>query len=55
MGVYRDNDGKPYILSCVKKATELINSRNMDHEYAPISGIETYVDKCLKLAYGADN
>ena len=55
MGVYRDNDGKPYILSCVKKATELINKRNMDHEYAPIQGIDSYVDKCLKLAYGDNN
>ena len=27
----------------------------MDHEYAPIQGIESYVEKCLKLAYGADN
>lgn len=36
MGVFRDNDNKPYILSCVKKATDLINSRNLDHEYAPI-------------------
>jgi len=36
MGAYRDDAGKPYILSCVKKATTLINDRNMDHEYAGI-------------------
>ena len=55
MGVYRDNDGKPYTLSCVKKATDIINQRNMDHEYAGIQGIDSYVDKCVKLAYGEDN
>ena len=55
MGVFRDNDNKPYILSCVKKATDKINSGNLDHEYAPIDGIASYVDKCLKLAYGPDN
>jgi aspartate aminotransferase len=55
MGAYRDDAGKPYILSCVKKATTIINDKNMDHEYAGIQGIDSYVDKCLKLAYGADN
>lgn len=36
MGAYRDDAGKPYILSCVKKATQIINDKNMDHEYAGI-------------------
>ena len=36
MGAYRDDDGKPFILPCVKRAEELILERNMDHEYAPI-------------------
>ena len=27
----------------------------MDHEYAPISGIDSYIAKCLKLAYGPDS
>ena len=36
MGAYRDDAGKPYILSCVKKATSIINDKNMDHEYAGI-------------------
>jgi len=55
MGVYRDDDDKPFILPCVKRAEELILERNMDHEYAPIQGIDSYVQKCLKLAYGADS
>ena len=55
MGAYRDDDGKPYILPCVKAAEKLILDRNMDHEYAPIQGIDSYIAKCLKLAYGADS
>ena len=55
MGAYRDDQGKPFILPCVKRAEELILERNMDHEYAPIQGIDSYVQKCLKLAYGEDS
>lgn len=55
MGVYRDDAGKPYILSCVKKATDIIQQKNLDHEYAPIHGIDSFIDKSVKLAYGADN
>ncbi len=55
MGAYRDDAGKPYTLSCVKKATQIINDRNMDHEYAGIEGIASYVDKSIKLAYGEDS
>ena len=53
MGAYRDDNGKPYILPCVKRAEELILEREMDHEYAPIQGIDSYVQKCIKLGYGA--
>ena len=43
MGVYRDNENKPYVLPSVRKAEEIILSKNMNHEYAPISGIANYV------------
>ena len=55
MGAYRDDDGQPFILPCVKRAEELILERNMDHEYAAISGIDSYVQKCLTLAYGENS
>ena len=42
MGAYRDNDGKPYILDCVKQAEETILQKAMDHEYAGIDGIPSY-------------
>ena len=55
MGAYRDNDNKPFILDCVKKAEERIQMLSMDHEYAGINGILTYNQKCIELAYGADH
>lgn len=55
VGAYRDDAGKPYILGCVKKATKIIDDKNMDHEYAGIQGIDSYIDKSLKLAYGEDS
>lgn len=55
MGVYRCDKGKPYILGCVRKAEKKILDLEMDHEYAGIQGIDSYIAKCLNLAYGADN
>jgi aspartate aminotransferase len=55
MGAYRDNDGKPYILGCVRKAEEIILEKNLDHEYAGIDGIPSFVANATKLAYGADS
>lgn len=36
MGVYRDDNNKPYILNCIRKAEQIIVDRKMDHEYAGI-------------------
>jgi len=55
MGAYRDDDGKPYILGCVKKACKIILDKNMDNEYAGIQGIDSYINNSIKLAYGEDN
>lgn len=55
MGAYRDDAGKPYILSCVKKATAIIQQKGLDHEYAGIQGIDSFIDKSIKLAYGHDS
>jgi len=55
MGVYRDNENKPYILNCIRKAEQIVVDRKMDHEYAGIQGIDSYIANVLKLAYGADS
>ena len=51
-GVYRDNDNKPYVLNCIRAAEKVIVEKQMDHEYAGIQGIDSFVANALKLAYG---
>jgi len=55
VGAYRDDQGKPWILPCVAEASERIVKQHLPHEYAPIAGFKSFVDKGLKLAYGADS
>ena len=52
MGAYRDDNGKPYILPCVRIAEERILAADMDHEYAGIQGIDSFINKSQKLAFG---
>lgn len=54
-GTYKDNDGKPYILNCVKEAQKIILDKNIDHEYLPIEGLKGFIDNSLKLAYTPNN
>ena len=55
MGVYRCDKGKPFILDCVRQAEKKILELDMDHEYAGIQGIDSFVAKSLTLAYGEEN
>lgn len=50
-GTYKDDDGKPYILNCVKAAERLIADKQIDHEYLPIDGLPSFIKSSLKLAY----
>ena len=42
IGAYRDDDNRPYILDCVKRAEQIIMEKGMDHEYAGIDGIASF-------------
>ncbi|KAJ1972669.1 aspartate transaminase aat1 [Dimargaris verticillata] len=55
VGAYRDNDGKPYVLSCVRKAEKRLLDKSMDKEYLGITGHPGFVQRASKLAYGADS
>ena len=55
MGAYRDENGKPYVLSAVKQAEEIIRNSNPDHEYLPITGLADFTKAAVKLAYGAES
>ncbi|KAI0043210.1 hypothetical protein FA95DRAFT_1498927 [Auriscalpium vulgare] len=55
VGAYRDENGKPYVLSSVKKAEESIRASNPDKEYLPITGLPEFTKNAAKLAYGEDS
>lgn len=55
VGAYRDDNGKPWILSCVRKAEEQMLQKNIDHEYAPIQGFDSFIKQSTILAYGNDS
>lgn len=52
VGAYRDDNGKPFVLECVKKAEQALTSGNLDKEYAPIGGTPEFCLESAKLAFG---
>ena len=54
VGAYRDENGKPFILKCVKKSIEKYAKDNVNHEYVPMGGDETFNNYAIRIAYGDD-
>uniref|UniRef100_A0A803M6H7 Aspartate aminotransferase n=1 Tax=Chenopodium quinoa TaxID=63459 RepID=A0A803M6H7_CHEQI len=54
VGAYRDDDGKPVVLNCVREAEARI-AGNLNMEYLPMGGSNHMVEETLKLAYGEDS
>lgn len=38
VGAYRDDQGKPFVLPCVREAEAQIQAAQLDHEYLGITG-----------------
>jgi aspartate aminotransferase len=55
VGAYRDDNGKPFVLPSVKKAEANLTQKQLDKEYAPISGSADFCKLSIKLALGDDN
>lgn len=55
VGAYRDDNGKPFILPCVKDAEKQIAAAKLDHEYLPISGNSKFCQAAAELAFGIDS
>ncbi|VDK44928.1 unnamed protein product [Anisakis simplex] len=55
VGAYRDNEGRPHVLECVRKAEEEIMASHMDKEYAGIAGIAQFTKLAIQLALGDEN
>jgi len=54
-GAYRDDNGKPFVLPSVRKAEDIMRSKNLDKEYAPIAGVPEFTKASANLAFGDDN
>jgi len=52
VGAYRTDDGKPWILTCVRKADERIISADFNHEYLPIDGLKELQEVASRLMLG---
>jgi len=55
VGAYRNDDGLPWVLPCVREAELKIINGNMDHEYLGMVGDPEFVNLALKFAYGEDS
>eukprot|EP01091_Cochliopodium_minus_P004015 TRINITY_DN13938_c0_g1_i1.p1 TRINITY_DN13938_c0_g1~~TRINITY_DN13938_c0_g1_i1.p1 ORF type:complete len:446 (+),score=141.22 TRINITY_DN13938_c0_g1_i1:50-1339(+) len=55
VGAYRDDNGKPFILSSVRKVEEKIFNANMNHEYAGIGGLPEFNKSAAQLLLGEDS
>eukprot|EP01017_Pseudomicrothorax_dubius_P032160 TRINITY_DN417_c0_g1_i1.p1 TRINITY_DN417_c0_g1~~TRINITY_DN417_c0_g1_i1.p1 ORF type:complete len:441 (-),score=122.80 TRINITY_DN417_c0_g1_i1:150-1448(-) len=54
-GTYRDDENKPYVLECVKKAIVINDKKYPDFEYLGVDGLPAFVQSGLKLAYGENS
>ncbi|ANB14353.1 aspartate transaminase AAT2 [Sugiyamaella lignohabitans] len=52
VGAYRDDKGKPYVLPSVRAAEKAIVDKNLDKEYAGITGVPAFTAAAAELAYG---
>ena len=53
VGAYRDDSGKPFVFSAVRRAEEMILKENSaNHEYTTIEGPVTLKPLCLKVLFG---
>jgi aspartate aminotransferase len=55
VGAYRDDNGKPFVLECVKKAESILASQNMDKEYTQITGEPEFCEASIRLLLGDDS
>lgn len=54
IGVYKDEQGNPYTLKCLKKALDKYIKDNVNHEYLPMGGDGEFCQKAIELAYKSD-
>ncbi|CAF0924024.1 unnamed protein product [Brachionus calyciflorus] len=55
VGAYRDDNGKPYVLECVKKAEAVVAAQNLDKEYTLITGVQEFCEASVRLLLGENS
>lgn len=55
VGIYKGEDGKPFILETVKKAEKILLDEQVDKEYAFPDGYPIFRQKAIELSWGADH
>ncbi|KAI5452439.1 Aspartate aminotransferase, cytoplasmic [Naganishia albida] len=55
VGAYRDDNGKPWVLPVVKKASRKLEESDRDHEYLSITGLPAFTNAAQKLVFGEDS
>jgi aspartate aminotransferase, mitochondrial len=54
VGAYRDDNGKPVVLKSVRAAEVKLLDDKMNHEYAPVQGIQSFLDHATNLSFGTN-
>jgi aspartate aminotransferase len=54
-GVYRDHEGKPVVLKSVREAEKILFEKHLDHEYAPVTGVQSFIDAAQRLIFGENH
>lgn len=55
VGIYKGEDGKPFVLETVKKAERRMLDANMDKEYAFPDGYPSFRKHAIELSWGKDH
>lgn len=53
---YRTPDGRPWVLPVVKKTEiQVAESENINHEYLPVTGLESFTKASVRLLLGEES
>jgi len=56
IGAYRDSEGKPLVLRCVREAEKAIaNDPTMNKEYLPVQGLESFLKVTSAVIFGDES
>jgi len=55
VGAYRDDNGQPFVLDCVRQAEARLFEQKPNHEYAGVGGVPEFTTAAAKLLFGEDS